>query len=114
MNVKQCDIVLLPVPFSDQTSCKVRPAVVVSNDTINAKSDDVILVPMTSVLKDVPYSIVLAQESLAEGKLITLSRARADKVFTAHHSLVRMKIGAIKKEVLKAVQQELVKSISSS
>ena len=111
MNVRQCDAVLLPVPFSDQTARKVRPAIVVSNDRINAASDDVILVPLTSVIKDVPYSLIITQKSFAEGELITTSRARADKIFTTHKSLIRMKIGKIKSSVLEEIKQEIIKAI---
>ncbi len=105
------DIVLLPVPFSNQRSQKVRPAVVVSNDALNAQSDDVILVPLTSVLKDVPCSVIISQGDLAEGKLLVTSRARADKIFTAEKSLISMKIGAVKQGILAAIKQGIIKSI---
>ena len=111
MNVKQCDVVLLPVPFSDQPARKVRPAIVVSNDGINITSEDVILVPLTSVIKDVPYSLIVTQKSFAEGELITTSRARADKIFTAHKSLIKMKIGKIKSSVLAEIKQEIMNSL---
>ena len=108
---KQKDIVLLPVPFSDQSSGKVRPAIVVSNDSLNNTSEDVILVPMTSVLKEVSYSILLSQKDLFEGKLITSSRIRVDKIFTTHKSLIKMKIGIIKKDILSSIKAELFKII---
>ena len=111
MNVKQCDVVLLPVPFSDQTALKVHPAIVVSNDNINVTSDDVILIPLTSVIKDVPYSVTVTQKSFAEGELITTSRARADKIFTAHKSLIKMKIGKIKLSILAEIKEEITKAI---
>jgi|SRR3989338_1472992 len=112
MNVNRGDIVLLPVPFSDQSSRKVRPAIVISNDTINRMSEDIILVPLTSVLKEVPYSIIISQENLSEGKLITTSRARMDKVFTAHKSLIRMNIGTLKHDILRKIRQELIGAVS--
>jgi mRNA interferase MazF len=111
MNVKQRDLVLIPVPFSDQTARKVRPAIVISNDRINNSSEDVLLVPVTSVLKDVPYSMPIVQESLSEGKLLVISRARADKIFTAEKSLIQMKIGALKPDVFSALKQEILKTI---
>ncbi len=111
MSVKQGDIVLLPVPFSDQTTQKVRPAIVVSNDKINSKSQDIILVPVTSVLKEAPHSIIITQNSLSYGKLIVESRVRADKIFTAHKSLIKMKIGAIKIDVLTKIKDEIIKTI---
>jgi mRNA interferase MazF len=43
---KRGSIVLLPFPFSDQTSAKIRPAIVVSPDY---PSDDLLVVAVTSV-----------------------------------------------------------------
>ena len=43
---KRGSIVLLPFPFSDQSSAKIRPAVVVSPDY---PSDDLLVVAVTSV-----------------------------------------------------------------
>ena len=111
MNIKQRDVVLLPVPFSDQTSRKVRPAIVVSNDRINVASEDVILVPLTSIIKDVPYSTLITQNHLSEGELIVTSRARVDKIFIAHKSLIKIRIGAVKPSVLAEIKQEISKAI---
>jgi mRNA-degrading endonuclease toxin of MazEF toxin-antitoxin module len=35
------DVVLVPFPFSDQTTTKKRPAVIISSDTYNDASQDV-------------------------------------------------------------------------
>ncbi len=110
MNAKQGDVVIIPVPFSDQTARKARPAIIVSNNQINA-GEDVILVPLTSVLKDAHYSVLITTDDLSEGMLNAPSRARADKIFTAHKDLVAMKIGAIKKETLAAIKTEIIKAI---
>lgn len=111
MNVRQRDLVLLPVPFSNQSSQKVRPAVVVSNDMLNTQSDDVILVPLTSVIKDAPYSVMISQNDLTNGRLVVESRARTDKIFTAEKSLITMKIGAVNQGILTAIKQGIIKSI---
>ncbi len=107
MNVRQREIVILPVPFSDQTAHKARPAIVVSNDKINAISDDIILVPLTSVLKDAPYSVLVTDNDLSDGELVAPSRARADKIFTAHKSLIRVRIGSIKQDVFALIKKEI-------
>jgi len=44
----QGDIVLIPVPFTDLSSQKRRPVIVISNDTYNRKAADIVVVAMTS------------------------------------------------------------------
>tara|TARA_Y100000310_G_scaffold99186_1_gene96963 strand:- start:2949 stop:3146 length:198 start_codon:yes stop_codon:yes gene_type:complete len=44
MRVKQRDVVLIKYPFSDLKKRKVRPAVVISNNVLNGKSEDCIAV----------------------------------------------------------------------
>jgi mRNA interferase MazF len=48
MKFQRGDIVLVDFPFSDQTGRKVRPALVVQNDTWNSMLDDTILSLITS------------------------------------------------------------------
>ena len=110
MNVKQGDVVLLSVPFSDQSARKTRPAIVISNNHINTTSDDVMLVQMTSVLKEVSYSVFITDENLKEGRLAAPSRIRADKIFTASKTIIQTKIGTVKPKILAAIKQEITKA----
>lgn len=45
---RQGDIVLIPVPFTDLTSCKRRPVIVISSDHYNTSGPDMVVVAMTS------------------------------------------------------------------
>jgi mRNA interferase MazF len=45
---EQGDIVLIPVPFTDLSSTKRRPVIVVSNDDYNQQRQDIVVVAMTS------------------------------------------------------------------
>ncbi len=109
MNVSQKEIVLLPYPFSDLEGTKVRPALVVSNDFFNKKSDDCVMVPLTSVIKDEPYSVIIDQKDLSSGKLLKPSRVRADKIFTVEKRLIIMKIGVISDYAFGRIKAELDK-----
>jgi len=53
MNCSRNDVVLLPIPFTDLTSRKVRPAVVVGG-----KGADLFLIPITSVLANTDFPLV--------------------------------------------------------
>ncbi len=52
MNCSRNDVVLLPIPFTDLTSRKVRPAIVVGR-----KGADLFLVPITSVLSNTDFPL---------------------------------------------------------
>ena len=109
MVVNQRDLVLLQYPFSDLKSSKLRPALIVSNDSFNKKSSDCIMVPLTTVIKDEPYSIMIDKQDLSSGKLLKLSRIRVDKIFSIDKGLISMKIGIIQEKTFKKVKEEIGK-----
>lgn len=45
------DVVLVPFPFSDQTTTKKRPAVIISSDTYNDSSQDIVIMAITGRMK---------------------------------------------------------------
>jgi mRNA-degrading endonuclease toxin of MazEF toxin-antitoxin module len=85
---------------------KVRPVLIISNNILNNKSDDCIVVPLTTVIKNESYSIIITSEDLESGKLLKSSRIRLDKIFSIKKSLTIMKIGIIKQEVFQAIKKE--------
>jgi mRNA interferase MazF len=109
MQINQKEVVLLPYPFSNFEGMKVRPALVVSNESFNKKSADCIMVPLTTVIKDEPYSVIIDNEDMCSGEIVKQSRIRADKIFCVEKSLVTMKIGTLKDKTFEKVKQEIFK-----
>ena len=109
MNINQKEIVLLPYPFTDLEGKKVRPALVVSNDSFNRKFSDFVAVPLTTVIKDEADSFLINQEDLISGKLIRPSRVIVDKIFTVEKRLVTMKIGNINNKTFGKIKSGLIK-----
>ena len=109
MNLKQKDIVLLPYPFTDMERKKVRPALVVSNDMLNKKSNDCIMLPLTSVIKDEPYSFLINEGDLSNGELLRPSCIRVDKIFTVEKRLIIMKVGTLNNTTFEKIKSELIK-----
>jgi mRNA interferase MazF len=109
MLINQKELVLLPYPFSNLEETKFRPALVVSNDLFNKKSEDCIMVPLTSVLKEEPCSVIVTQNDLVAGKLIKPSRIKVDKIFAVKKNLVARKIGRINNKVFERVKTEIVR-----
>jgi mRNA interferase MazF len=44
---KKGDVILVPFPFSDQTTAKKRPAVIISSDAYNNTSQDLVIMAIT-------------------------------------------------------------------
>lgn len=47
-NYERGNIILVPFPFSDQTTTKKRPSVIISSDSYNGISSDIIIMAITS------------------------------------------------------------------
>jgi mRNA-degrading endonuclease toxin of MazEF toxin-antitoxin module len=47
--MKRGDVVMVDWLFSDRTGSKIRPAIVVQADFLNASVDDTVLIPVTKV-----------------------------------------------------------------
>jgi len=107
--MNQKDIILMPYPFTDLKERKVRPALIISNDKFNNSQDDVIAVPLTTIIKDVPYSLLIGQKDLISGDLIKPSRIRADKIFSVEKKLIITKVGTIDNKTFEKVKSELLK-----
>lgn len=104
---KQGDIVLIPVPYSDLTNKKQRPVLVISNDNYNKMTEDLVVVAITSQLKDLDYSVIIESKDLNEGELKVTSAIRADKVYTLSKDIVRKKFGEVNSEVLEGVRTKI-------
>lgn len=103
------DVVLVPFPFTDLTSVKQRPAVIVSPDHLNAQRDDRVLAAITS---QVPTQlgadeILLSAADLGGTGLLKTSAIKLGKLVTIHQDLVRRKIGVLPTPVLVQALRQL-------
>ncbi len=99
MRINVGDIVLVPFPFTDFSSAKVRPALVILSGN-NFK--DVIILAITSKSRGFD-EIILDNDALSIGKLPVKSFIRYDKVTSIDRVLVRKNVGSLKKVYLKKV-----------
>jgi mRNA interferase MazF len=106
----QGDIVLIPVPFTDLSSQKRRPVIVISNDEYNHRSPDMVVVAMTSNPIPVPYSFTITSGELVQGALNRPGTVRIDKVYTLEQTLAVKIFGRVDSATLdriRAMIQEL-------
>src|SRR3989344_101549 len=109
--IGQRDLILVPFPFSDQSGRKVRPAVVISNNTFNNNSEDILIVGVTSNISKDQYTLSLNNEGLEEGKLITNCCIKVENILKLDKELIIKKIGKIKNEKFTSILDIILKII---
>ena len=107
MMYKQGDIVFIPIPFTDLTSSKKRPVLILSDNRYNEITDDVIVAAITSIVDDKTYTVKITKADLTEGTLLYDSCVRADKLYTLSQSIIIKKFGTVKNEILTSVIDRL-------
>jgi mRNA interferase MazF len=98
---KPGDILLVPFPFTDQTTTKQRPAVVLSSESYNRSHPDLILAPATSKITHKTDEVLVSEWQSAD-----LLKASVVKPILASFetSLVRRQLGALAQSDLTAVR----------
>ena len=95
MNFTKGDIVIIPVPFTDNVGCKLRPAVIISNGTVH-ETGDVMIVQITSKYKPDNLSITLSNDDVSE-QLPVKSYIRFHKIFVLERGLIKGKVSSLNK-----------------
>jgi mRNA interferase MazF len=101
------DVVVVPFPFTDLTSQKSRPALVLSSRTFNRQTRDVIACALTSNLTNSPHSVLIGETDLVRGRLPLASRAKVGRLVTLDQRIIRKRVGRLRAPVLWQVYKEL-------
>ena len=102
---KRGDIILVPFPFTDLSSAKVRPALVLSHG--NDHKPDVIVCFISSNLEGKNPSAVRIEPKTSNGLKVP-SVVRFDKIATLDKRIVLGAIGSLSPEWLKKHQKEFL------
>jgi mRNA interferase MazF len=110
---RQKDIVLVPFPFTNATTAKQRPVLIVSSDEINQSStEDFIGLAVTSVLHGSKYSIAITSKNDCEkGYLPKDSEIQCNKIATIQKDLTLKKICTLKQEAYQKVVDKIKQSL---
>ena len=98
------DIVVVPFPFSDLSSSKRRPALVL----VDLQGDDLILSQITSQAVRDSMAIPLDVSDVTNGKLSVASNIRPNRLFTADEKIVLYSLGRLKTDKLNEVISNIV------
>lgn len=110
----QGDIVLIPIPFTDLSSQKRRPVIIISNNFYHRKTRDVVVVAMTSNPNGGDYGFTITSSDLIQGALNRPGQVRVDKIYTLSQSIIAKTFGQVNPNVLSEIRRILSDLISSN
>jgi len=117
MNVQRGDVVLVDYLFSDRTGSKVRPCLVVQNDSNNQRLDDTIVVTITTNTQrvDSEATQLLVDVNTPAGQqagLLHTSALQCANILTVDCQFVFRKIGTLPADMMEQVNHCLKASLA--
>ena len=100
------DVVLVPFPYTESNYTKVRPALVVSTDTLSAKTGKYFLAMITSATPTRTYGDILISDLKLAG-LPAESIVRPSKIATFEEASFVRRIGTLASKDRKAISAQL-------
>ena len=95
---QQGDIISVWYPFSDNPKKgKIRPALVISNEASNQLDHDLLIIPITSTLRQDAFSFSIENNDLTVARPKNCE-ARCNKITTIRDTLVHGKVSFLKQE----------------
>ena len=107
---KQGDIIVVKFPFTDGSEFKKRPALVISNESVN-KTNDYLVVQITSKVHFDKLSLLIEDDDCLL-PLPLKSCIRTHKIFTIHRGLILSKITSVKPKFIEKISAEIYNLIS--
>ncbi|NKB63532.1 MAG: type II toxin-antitoxin system PemK/MazF family toxin [Gammaproteobacteria bacterium] len=99
-------VVLVRFPFTDQSSGKQRPAIVISNFQYNKSKPDIILIAVTSQVKKARSLGEALIDSWKEAGLLKTSVIKP-VIFTAEKSIIKKTLGKLEHQDLISLQDSI-------
>lgn len=111
---RQQDIVWVRFPFSNMQDSKFRPALVLSHDSYNKNSLDIVACSITSKLGKKEFSVLIDDSNLSRGKMTLKSNIRADKVSSIEKDMIVKSFARLNDETYDLVVDEIDRLIKRS
>lgn len=103
---KRGDIILIPFPFSDQTTTKRRPAVIISSNAYNNTSSDIVIMAITSQIERT-FEIGECLINDWQGSGLLKPSAIKPAISTIEQKLILKKLGTLSPEDLISMENAL-------
>lgn len=101
------DVVVVLFPFSDLSSAKKRPALVIASPD----GDDLILCQITSRLVSDRYAILISEDDFSSGSLRQESNIRPARIFTADKKIIQYIAGHLKDNAMERIITRVIEII---
>jgi mRNA interferase MazF len=111
INCNPGDVVLIPFPFTDLSTSKQRPCLVVSSAAFNSNHPDIIALAITSQIPErlSVYEFGLSEKEQQASGLPKPSIIKLGKIVTLDQRLVRKSLGKLSRVSTKRVINKLKK-----
>ncbi len=110
MNYNRGEIVWVKFPFSDTSSTKLRPALIISNNLVN-KTEDYILMQITSRQRNDGLSLAIIETDFTGPPLLKQSELMIHKIFIINESLIAGSITSVSSGFMEIVTTKLLKLV---
>ncbi len=112
MQLQRSDVVLcrVPLPSTELTQFKLRPAVIISASRLNQILDDVMVIPCTtntSLNLTTTHYLITGEEVTTAGIRVE-SVVRCESIFTLNKSMIIRRLGCLSNEGINAVNECLI------
>ncbi len=101
------DVIVAPFPYSNLTTSKKRPALVIAP----LEGNDVISCQITSKAKGDNYAIPLVNADFKSGSLHQDSFIRPNRLFTADSRIILYRTGAVNRPKMEEVTAKIIEII---
>ncbi len=115
MKYKRGDIVVVKFPFTINSGKEIqkgRPALVIYNNQIESRYNDIILSAITSQIPENIMELELLIEPDTVNGLLKRSLLRLDFIMTIPENLISRKIGELALDMLAVAENKIKKSLS--
>ncbi len=107
INIEQKSIILVSFPYTDLSSSKKRPALIISNNKFNMSSKDVICCLITSNPGTYPHCVPITNKDMENGFLEFDSQIKPYRLFTVSKKLIYKILGKLNTKKANEVEKEL-------
>lgn len=107
MNVSQGEVYLVPAFFSNMIDKKVRPVVIVSKNSFNENSKDIIACGLTTNIKNNLYSLLINKSDFSEGILYDPCCVKSESLLRLKKKMLIKKICVLKESFIKRVIKQI-------